>query len=347
MIARIGIGIVGLGFGERVLLPAFRANAACEVVGVAAARPDRAHAIAAREQLTAYDDWPSLIADPRVAAVVVATPPALHAPIAIAAFQAGKHVFCEKPLADSLAAAGRMAAAAADAGTANMVDFEFPDIAEWARARQIIASGVLGRLRHVRVAWHVETFANREGLANWKTTVAAGGGALNDFAPHCMYYLEWLLGPIDRVWAAPQADAARDVLVVLSLRFRDGMTGAVTIATAAPFGDGHAMTVYGEQGALVLRNATADYARGFTLHVGTRDSAMQPVSVDAPDEEGVDGRTLVAGRLVDRFVEWIRSGAPARPSFADGLRVQTLLDLAWRSRRQVQDEPALEGLNLT
>lgn len=347
MSTRIGIGIVGLGFGERVLLPAFRANAGCEVVGVAAGRPEKARATAGREHLTAYDDWTALVADPRIGAVVVATPPALHASIAVAALRAGKHVFCEKPLADSLDAAGRMAEAAADAGTANMIDFEFPEIAGWTRGRQIVASGALGRVRHVSVAWHVETFANRERLANWKTSVAAGGGALNDFAPHVLYYLEWLLGPIDRIWAAPPPDADRDVLVVLSLRFRDGATGAVTIATAAPLGDGHAITVYGEQGAMALRNATADYARGFTLQVGTREGGvMQPVPIDVPAGEPLDGRAAVAGRLVERFVDWVQSGTPARPSFADGLRVQELLDLAWRSRRQGQDEP-LEKLNLT
>lgn len=335
MSTRVGIGIVGLGFGERVLLPAFRANASCEVVGVSAGRPDRARAIAARERLTAYDGWEALVGDPRVEAVVVATPPALHAPIAMAAFRAGKHVFCEKPLADGLDAAGRMAAAAADARTANMVDFEFPDIPEWARARQILEGGALGRLRHVSVAWHVETYANRERLANWKTTVASGGGALNDFASHVLYYLEWLLGPIDRLWAAPQEDGDNDVLAVLSLRFCGGMSGSVTIATAAPLGDGHAIIVYGDQGALALKNQTFDYARGFSLHVGTREGgAMQALPVDAPAADGSDGRAIVAGRLVDRFVEWIRSGTPARPSFADGLRVQTLLDVAWRSRRQ-------------
>ncbi len=343
MSTRVGIGIVGLGFGERVLLPACRGNAACEVVGVAAGRPDQARAIAARERLIAFDGWEALVADPRVTAVVVATPPALHAPIAIAAFRAGKHVFCEKPLADSLDAAERMAAAAAAAGAANMVDFEFPDIPEWERARQLLESGAVGRPRHVSVAWHVETYANRERLDGWKTTVAAGGGALNDFAPHAMYYLEWLLGPIELVWAAPQTDADRDVLVVLSLRFRSGATGAVTIATAVPLGDGHAVTIYGEQGALALRNPTADYARGFSLQLGTRDGgAMQPVAVAPLAGEGPDGRALVAGRLIDRFVASIGSGAGARPSFADGLRVQTLLDQAWRSRRSRPREIALE-----
>ncbi|HMB78901.1 MAG TPA: Gfo/Idh/MocA family oxidoreductase [Vicinamibacterales bacterium] len=343
MTVPVGVGIVGLGFGEHVLLPAFRAHAACEVVGVAAGRPDRARAIAARERLTAYDGWQDLVGDPRVQAVVVATPPALHAPIAIAALRAGKHVFCEKPLADGLAAAGQMAAAAVAAGTANMVDFEFPDIPQWTRARQILESGALGRLRHVSVAWHVETYANRERLTNWKTAADAGGGALNDFGSHVLYYLEWLLGPIDTLWAAPQQGSGNDVLAVLSLRFRDGMSGAVTIATAAPLGDGHAVTVYGDQGALALSNRTSDYARGFTLHLGTRDGGtLQPVAVDALGSAGSDGRAIVAGRLVERFVDWMRSGTPARPSFADGLRVQTLLDLAWRSRRHSRDGYALE-----
>ena len=334
MTPRVRVGIIGLGFGERVLLPAFRARAGCEVTAVAAGRAAHARDVAAREGIAAHDRWEALVDDPRVDAVVVATPPALHAPIAIAALRAGKPVFCEKPLAGDLEAAEQMASAAREAGVANMVDFEFPDIPEWARARQLVDDGAIGRVRHVTVSWHVETYANRERLQNWKTDTAQGGGALNDFGVHCLDYIERLLGPIETLWAAPN-DAANDVLAVLALRLQSGATGAVTIATAAPLGDGHSVGIYGDQGAIALRNPTADYARGFTLFLGTRaGAAWQRVPVDWPAGDETDGRTLIAGRLADRFLTWIRSGRAAQPAFADGLRVQTVLETAWRSRRQ-------------
>jgi predicted dehydrogenase len=334
MTERVRVGIVGLGFGERVLLPGFRACAGCEVTAVAAGRAGHARDVAAREGLTAHDGWESLVSDPRVDAVVVATPPALHAPVAIAALRAGKHVFCEKPLAADLEAAERMAAAAREARLANMVDFEFPDIPEWERARQLVDAGAIGRVRHVTVSWHVETYANRERLHTWKTNAAQGGGALNDFGVHCIYYLEQLLGPIETIWAAPH-DATNDVLAILALRLQSGATGAVTIATAAPLGDGHSVTIYGERGVLALKNPTSDYARGFALFAGTRDAgAWQRVPVEWPASAETDGRTVIAGRLADRFLAWIRSGRPAQPAFADGLRVQTVLETAWRSRRQ-------------
>jgi predicted dehydrogenase len=335
MTDRVRVGIVGLGFGGRVLLPAFRSHAACEVAGVAAGRAEHAREAAAREGVAAYDTWQAMVDDPRIDAVVVAAPPALHAPMALAALRAGKHVFCEKPLADSVDAAERMAAAAAASRRANMVDLEFPDIPEWQQAQRLIAGGSIGRPRHVTVSWHVETYANRERLQNWKTDVAQGGGALNDFAVHTVYYLEWLLGPIEMVWAAPLDDDRRDVLVVLSLRFSSGATGAVAISTAAPLGDGHSVTIYGDDGAVALRNATSDYARGFSLLAGTRaNGALQPVPVAWPAGGETDGRTVVAGRLADRFLTWIREGRAAQPAFADGLRVQTVLETAWRSRRQ-------------
>jgi predicted dehydrogenase len=334
---RIRVGIVGLAFGERVLLPAFLANPACEVVGVAARRREHAQEVSARTGIAAFDGWEALVRSDRIDAVVVATPPPSHAPIVLAALGSGKHVFCEKPLADTLDAATRMATAAAEARLANVVDFELPEIAEWQRARALIAQGAIGRVRHVDVSWQIETFVNRQRIDNWKTRIAEGGGALNEFASHVLYHIEWLAAPIDSLWTAP-ADDERDRRVVMSLRLAGGATGAVVVSTAAPMGSGHAVTVYGEEATLSLWNETGDHARGFVLRVGTRArGALDRVDVDAaPGAAGVDGRTVMVGRIVQRFVEWIQSGCPTQPSFAEGVRVQALVDAAWRSRDRAE-----------
>jgi predicted dehydrogenase len=356
---RLHVGIVGLGFGQRVLLPAFQTAAGCAVVGVSAGAWDHAREVADRHGIpVAYRDWQALVADPGIDAVVVATPPHLHDEIATAALNLKKHVFCEKPLAASLASAQSMAAAAAAAGTANMVDFEFPEMAAWQEARRILASGSLGRTRHVRVSWYGETYANRFGLRSWKTQVSEGGGVLNDFVPHCFHYLEWLVGPVRQVWTAPVAEYDRrtgaDTIAVLSLEIGAGSVASISVHTAAIPGDGHSISIHADEGTLLLNNPRTDTTGRFALLVATRDSGrFEPVTVDSPPEESPDYRVPAAGRLIDRFVRWAIAGVPSRPNFADGLRVQTLLDAAWRSRAEgagchvpVRTDPAGSGVNI-
>jgi predicted dehydrogenase len=332
------VGIVGLGFGERVLLPAFQADPRCTVVGVCAGHPDHAREAAARWHIPhAYDTWQQLVAADEVEAVVVAPPPPLHEPVALAALQRGLHVFCEKPLAHTLEGARRMADAAAAAGSANLVDFEFPDIPIWRQAKAILAGGEIGEVRHARVTWYVETYANRHRLENWKSRVDDGGGTLNDFVSHCFYYLEWLLGPIASVCAAPvpAADRARgaDTVAVVTAVLEEGALVSLSVCTAAVHGDGHTIAVYGERGSLLLTNRSGDYANGFELLVGTRGSAgMQLVTALEAPAAAADGRVAIVGRLVDRFVTWAQGGAASHPNFADGLRVQSWLAAARRSR---------------
>jgi predicted dehydrogenase len=332
------VGIVGLGFGERVLLPAFRAAAGCEVVGVCSGARDRARLVAEQHGVpTAFPDWQALVADPGVDAVVVATPTALHDPIASAAFSVKKHVFCEKPLAATLESARAMTAAAAAAGTANMIDFEFPEMAAWRAARRIVASGTLGAIRSVRVLWHGETYANRLGLRSWKTLSAQGGGVLNEFVSHCFHYLEWLVGPVRQVWAAPASEFDReqgiDTRAVLSVALPDGVVASLSVETAAFPGGEHSVFVQGEDGTLLLINRRPDATGPFELLTATRRSLrFEPVALEGCTNESHDARIAATRRLADRFVAWAVAGAPARPDFQDGCRVQTLVDAAWRSR---------------
>ena len=337
---RLRVGIVGVGFGQRVLLPAFQTAAGCDVVGVCAATWEHARDVADRYRIPlAYRDWLTLVADPRIDAVVVATPPALHDQIATAALNAHKHVLCEKPLAASLASARSMAAAAVAAGTANMVDFEFTEMAAWQEARRILTSGTLGGVRHVRVSWYGATYANRLGLRSWKTRVSEGGGALNDFVSHCFHYLEWLVGPIRQVWAAPVAACDRltgaDTIAVLGLEIGAGIVASICVHTAAFPGDGHSISVHAEDGTLWLNNPRTDVTGRFALLVATRRTGrFETVPIDSAPHETSDYRIPAARRLIDRFVKWAITGTPSRPDFDDGLRVQTLIDAAWRSRAE-------------
>jgi predicted dehydrogenase len=334
---RVRLGVVGTGFGQTAHIPAFLSTQGCQVVAVCASSESRAREAAGRFGIAkAYGDWQALVNDPEINAVSIATIPRLQPAIALAAIARGKAVFCEKPLAAALPEAEELAESAQRAGVANMCDFELPELLSWRTARSLLEEGRIGPLRYVAIDWHIETYANRMGLASWKTDRDAGGGALNLFVSHTFHYIEWFLGPISELTArlcrAPNDARAGDTTDMLSLKLRSGVPVSVSVSTNAFLGAGHRLVFYGDEGVLVLHNPTADYARGFRLFIGERQSnRLEEFAL--PDEfEGVeDGRTLLVGRLAARFVNWVHSGAPAHPDFAEALRVQRLLEAARRS----------------
>ena len=335
---KVRIGVVGIGFGQHVHVPAFRLDPRCDVTAIAASRAERAREVVSRLNVPkAYGDWRALVEDPEVDAVAIATPPVVQPDIALAALQHGKAVFCEKPLAASLATARDMARAGEQAGVANMVDFIFPEIGAWRTAKHILEDGGIGGLRHVSVHWSLETYTNRAGLDSWKARTAEGGGALNNFLSHSLCYLEWFMGPVARLSAglfrAPNDPRPGDTFAVVSLTFASGVAASVSINAAAFLGNGHRLEFYGDAGTLVLDNPTADYVKGFHLLHGTRETGhFEQVQVEEPaDTFKGDGRIVAVSRLIKRFADWMETGVDTRPSLKEGLRVQHLLEAARRS----------------
>lgn len=340
--ALLRIGVVGIGFGQQVHVPAFRQDSRCTVTAIGAHTQARAEDVARLMNIpVAYGDWTALVRSSEVDVVSIATPPVVQMEIARAALASGKHVFCEKPIAISVEAASQLVQAAQMSGQAHMVDFEFPDIDEWIQAKEILSSGTLGTLRHLSITWNVETYANRTKSSSWKTRTAEGGGALHSCVSHCFYYLEWMLGPIRKITCSlhhmPGRESDSDSLAVLILEMESGLPVQITMCTHAFRGNGHRLEFFGEEGSLRLDNPTSDYVNGFEIWLATRSA---PVFTRIPSlaarNESDDGRVVVVGKLVKRFVSAIFNGTEVRPNLRDGLRVQILLQSAMISAQTGQ-----------
>jgi predicted dehydrogenase len=334
----IRIGIVGCNYGRLVQLPAFRLDPRCEVVALAGRDAARTAELAKAGGIRlAFGSWEKLVEHPEVDAVAIATSPGVQPAIAIRALELGKPVFAEKPMAADLAGAEMMADAAAASGRPTMVDFGFCEVLSWCRAKALLDEGAIGRLRHVAVNWNVENYATRMRIRNWKTSAADGGGALGNFVSHSFHYLEWLCGPIvgmsTRLSGLPD-DPAMETNVAISMAFQSGAAGNLAMSCASYLGSGHRLEFYGEDGTLMLINDTTDYMRGFRLSVAQRPAgAMTPVEVIDPVDIRFpsDGRIAPVSRLAAGFLDAIENGQPAPVGFAQGLRVQALLDTARRA----------------
>jgi predicted dehydrogenase len=202
----IGVGMVGYAFMGRAHSQAWRT---VDRVFDLPLRPrlaaicgrDRAAAESAAARLgwaATETDWRALIARDDVQLIDIAAPGGVHAPIAIAALEAGKHVLCEKPLANTLAEAERMAAAADAAfpsGARAMVGFNYRRVPALALARRLVEQGRIGTLRHVRAVYLQDWLVDPDSPLTWRMQAEqAGSGALGDLGAHIVDLARFLTG---------------------------------------------------------------------------------------------------------------------------------------------------------
>ena len=345
------VGVVGLGYG-RAHIPAFQANG-CQVVAVCQRNQAAARSVAERYGVPqAFERWEEMLERARPEIVVIATPPPSHLAIATAAFAGGAHVLCEKPLAMSAAEGRGMMQAAAEAGRIGMTGFNWRFPAAMVRFHEMAASGHVGRLFHLRADWLGARWADESAPATWRMDrAAAGHGAMGDMGVHLIDLVRWSFGEFKRVIAhsgiahparmAPggRPTDAEDYCAVLA-ELASGAEVTLQASRAARGANGHGLEAYGSTGALAytLDRAAPRWYRG-VLRAASGDGGFQPVKVAAglPRSAGegdpmeVIGKTMIAP-LVKRFLAAIRKGAPASPSFEDGVRAQAVLDAVLESQ---------------
>jgi predicted dehydrogenase len=209
----------------------------------------------------------------------------------------------------------------------------------WQRAKMMLEANAIGALRHVTVHWHIESRALQLRMRNWKTLGDEGGGVLGNFVSHCFHYLEWFCGPIAglsaRVSGLPD-DPDLETTVAMAITFQAGPLCSLSMSCASYLGTGHRIEFFGTDGILVLANPGADYMRGFELFYAKRPvSALERITVSDPvDAQYPDGRIAPVSRLVRHFFDAIERGGTPTPGFAEGYRVQQLIDAARRSHQQ-------------
>lgn len=331
----IRLGIVGSNFGRNVLLPAFRTDPRCAVTALAGSDAAKAARLAQESGVArACKTWRELVDDPSIDAVAIAAPPALQPEIAVRALGKGKAVFAEKPLAPGVAEATHMVDAAKASRRPVMVDFEFPELPTWQRAKALLDEGALGALRHVVVTWQVENYATLHRLRSWKTSSEDGGGALGNLVSHCFHYLEYFCGPIEslsaRLFGLPGGERPSESIVALTGAFASGAGLSLSMSAASYLGSGHRLEVYGEDGTLTLVNPTADYMRGFELRFARRPAtALERIDIAYPEQDRYpDSRIAPIARLAARFLDAIEQGTTPSPGIREGFRVQHLIETA-------------------
>ncbi|MEV8267933.1 Gfo/Idh/MocA family oxidoreductase [Microbacterium sp. NPDC076911] len=197
----IGYGFMGAAHsqGWRVAPKFFDLPAEPEMAVLVGRNAEAAHEAAAKwgwgEVAT---DWREVIKREDIDIIDIVTPGDSHAEIAIAALEAGKHVMCEKPLANTVAEAEAMRDAAERAaanGVRSMVGFTYRRVPATTFARQLVAEGRLGEIRQIRAAYRQDWLMDAEGPMTWRLQKdRAGSGSLGDIGAHAVDLAEYITG---------------------------------------------------------------------------------------------------------------------------------------------------------
>lgn len=208
----LGVGLIGTGFMGRAHALAFH-NArttfdlpfTLKLVALTDADAERAEQCAASWGFgRSHGDWQQLVSDPSVNLVAITTPNLLHFPMAMAALEAGKAVYCEKPLAVSLEQAREMQAAARKAGVVTRVGYNYQHNPIIGLAKQMIESGELGRIVSFQGEFSEDFMGDGLSPWSWRCEEAHAGGALADLGSHLLAMARYLLGDVDAVCADSQ-----------------------------------------------------------------------------------------------------------------------------------------------
>jgi predicted dehydrogenase len=360
----IGVGLIGTGYmgkchalawtGVREIFgdtPAVRRVMLCEVEeGLARRRADEF----GFESATA--DWRALIADPAVEVVSITTPNALHAPMAIAALEAGKHVWCEKPMAPTLADSERMAAAARASGRVAILGYNYIQSPAVRFIGKLIRSDAIGRLTHFRLEMDEDYMADAEAPYSWRSQASAGYGALDDFAVHPLSLISTLVGLPTAVFgemSKPYADRpdgggrraveTYDIATAL-LRMESGASGTIQVNRCAWGRKGRLqLQAFGVRGAIVFdqerfNEVNVYVAEGPEESQGFRQVLMGPAHppydrfiVASGHQMGFNELKIIeAHELLNRI-----EGKPALTiDFEAGLAIERIIHAIARSSRE-------------
>jgi predicted dehydrogenase len=374
MVTSLGVAVVGFGWMGRVHTQAYarvphhfpQLTLRPQLVTVAEDVPGRAEQAAEQFGFASTTrDWRDVVDDPRVQAVSITAPNFLHREIGVAMAEAGKHIWIEKPVGLSTADASAVADAVGKAGVQGAVGFNYRNAPAVEAARDLIASGELGTVTHIRVRLFSDYAAHPDGALTWRYELERGGhGVLGDLASHGADLARYLLGDITSLAAdtaiflpqraRPTGATAGHALatggelgpvenedyVNCLLRFASGARGVLE-ACRVSVGEqnNYGFEVHGTKGAVfwdfrrmnelaVSRGTTYQDQPVTTVYVGPGDGEFGAFQPGAANAMGYDDLKVIEAY---RFLRSVAEGKPYGATLPDAVRSAAVVDAMVRS----------------
>jgi predicted dehydrogenase len=344
---KLRIGVIGLGIGQ-AHIEGWREHARAEVVAIADSDAQRLVAVGERLGIAErFTDARAMLAAGGLDVVSVCTPNKYHCELSIAAFEAGAHVLCEKPMAMNADEGRVMLAAARRAGKRLMINFSYRFSAASRGLKAQVDAGVFGDFYFGRSVWHRRR--GMPGFGGWfGRRDLAGGGPLIDLGVHRLDLALWLMGHPRPTWVLgsthdaivrPLAAASGKVfdvedLAAALIRFDNGATLIIEASWAAHIQEAELMEtrLLGTRAGLLQKNLDEGYA--FDAHLFTEQHGAQlDVHLHPP--------AMAARSAMFEFADAILAGRPHPAPGEEGLVVTELLDAIYASAQR--GEPVKVG----
>ena len=300
------VGVVGLGVGRR-FVEAFAAHPHASVTAICGKEPDVLAAVGEEHAVPrVYTEFADVAADPDVDLVVIATPHALHAAMAVEALRAGKHVIVEKPMCVSLQQCEAMIQAVEESGKLLAVDQVLRFYPYYQSIKEHVASGGLGEVYYAEADYlHNTAHLIRERTV-WRGSVEHSHYPILGGGSHSLDMLRWLVGEIDRVHCEAAGRALPDFpfpdCMVATLRFANGAVGKCTTSYGLARDTMHNLVLFGTEGTLERARGQQDRDKQFRAAAGHAFAEEQwPVPFQPPG-----GKPIAA--VVDHVYQCVVNG---------------------------------------
>jgi predicted dehydrogenase len=342
--AKPRVGVIGLGFGAQVHLPAFQSEG-WDVVAVYGRNPDKARKAAdAAGVEVVHTDPLELIRRDDIGAVAISTPPRTHHPLVMAALEAGKHVLCEKPFALDAREAAEMRDTAAKRRRTAMVAHEFRYTPQRGYIKQLLADGHIGRFQLCTIELFLDRYVTAQPRPlTWQAFKAEGGGLLGALGSHYIDGLRGWFGEVASVngqLAALRPDvldeatgkivkAETDDTFTFTLNFVNGGAATMISSFATTPTRGARIVVMGDEGTLMAEQAGPNPTDDGVVIASRKGAAFAPLPTPSQftlPKDARDHRLMAFRMLVKDFTKAIEQGTSPSPNFTDGWRCQQVLD---------------------
>ena len=338
------IVIVGSGFGMYCLLPTFSKIKGCKVVGICGKNSERMTNYCKKFGVSRYTNWKEMLEKEKPDAIAIAIIPKYQYEIAKYSLENNIAVFAEKPLTTSFTDSLILKELAKTKKLPNMIDFEFPEIPEWRKAKQILENKQIGKVSSISVNWTFLSYDLKNKIDSWKTDIEQGGGALSLVFSHTFYYLEYFLGEIKDLQcnfsSSEKSLNNGETTINMTISFKNGCKGNIHVDISDSEQQKHVIEFHGTNGKLILQNQSNSLVDNFELILHTTNGP-QKIELDNPmiisNENSEDPRVKGVSYLAEKFIKWCNTGVSVKPDFQDGARVQELIDMARSSNSESQN----------
>jgi UDP-N-acetylglucosamine 3-dehydrogenase len=342
---KIKVGVIGCGsIARRRHLIEYAANEQVDIVAVCDIVEERANEMAQQYGAKAFADYKELMQLEEIDAISVCLPNHLHAPVSIAASNAGKHVLCEKPMATSKQEAEAMIAAAKANNKKLMIAHNQRFVASHQKAKELIDSGKLGKIYSFKTtfghpgpeAWSID------GAESWFfNKEKAFIGAMGDLGVHKADLMRYLLGEFTEVGAFIETNAKKNTEVddnaVYVLRTSSGIIGTLAASWSYVTGGDNSTIIYGENGILRLE---ADPEYSLIEEYRSGETVYHKLEKIQSNKEGGQTNTHV----IEHFIACITEDKEPLITGEEGLKSLEIVLAALQSNETKQIVPLQEGV---